>query len=67
MKLLKQDIRAYLEYKSTIKGFTHERLQELLVNDFKGITGYEIRFLILWSGLYLYQFENTYEFTIDDL
>jgi hypothetical protein len=67
MELLIQDIRTYLNDKTTIRGFTRERLEHLMANKFDSIQGYEIRFLVLWSGLYLYQFESTYEISIDDL
>lgn len=64
---LKLDIEEHLKEKRTIRGFTRERLQELIAGDFEGIQGYEIRFLLVWSELYLYQFEKAYEILIDDL
>jgi hypothetical protein len=67
MEKLINDISTYLETNNSIRGFTRERINELLAGSLKGITGYELRFLILWSDLYVYQFEELYNLKVDTL
>lgn len=61
---LAEDITAYLENNSRITGFTSQRLQEIIANNFSDVKGYEWRLLVVWSGLYVFQFEELYNVKI---
>jgi|GEM_PF-3961625 hypothetical protein len=67
MFTLIEDILEYLVHNPTIRGFTRERLEELMKNKFSDITGYEFRFLVNWSGIYLYQFEELYQISVSEI
>ena len=65
METLIKDIKIYLQDHTTIRGFSRERLDELIAGKMEGTQGYEWRFLILWSDLYLFEFEFLYNITVN--
>lgn len=66
MSNLTEDIRKYLKKNSRIKGFSKDRIQEIISNPAIHIHGYEWRLLVAWSGLYVYQFEEKYNVKINE-
>ena len=47
-----------------VRGFTHDRLQQLMKTEFRDCQGYEWRLLLVWSEMYLCDFEKLYNLQI---
>ena len=60
------DIKIHLESNTTIRGFSRDRLEELVTMKFENVHSYEWIFLLTWSGLYVFEFEKKYGVTITD-
>ena len=63
---LTADVRGMIAERRHLKGFDKERLQFLIECNFKAANHYEIVMLCNLMGMYIFEFEEKYQLTINN-